>query len=59
MPNPRHEGTPSPLVFDRTQNNQALHVDATAGGGRSFETSRRMYANKCHEMATSAIWKAM
>jgi hypothetical protein len=23
------------LVFDRTQNNQALHVDTAAGGGRS------------------------
>src|SRR6202040_4203586 len=24
----------APLVFDRTQNDQTLHVDATAGGGR-------------------------
>jgi hypothetical protein len=35
----------SPLVFDRTQNNQALHVDAAAGGGRSSAISRRMSAN--------------
>jgi hypothetical protein len=48
----------SPLVFDRTQNNQALHVDATAGGGRSSETSRRISANKILGMTTSAIWKA-
>src|ERR1700730_4885375 len=26
----------SPLVFDRTQNNQALHVDMPAGGGPQF-----------------------
>jgi hypothetical protein len=46
------------LGFDRTQNKQALHVDATAGGGRSSETSRRISANRILGMATSAIWKA-
>src|ERR1700730_844720 len=35
----------SPLVLDRTQN-KALHVDATAGGGRSSETSRRISAKQ-------------
>jgi len=33
----------------------ALHVDATAGGGRSSETSRRISANRILGMATSAI----
>ena len=28
------------------------------GGGRSSAISRRMSANKCREMATSAIWNA-
>src|SRR2546430_1045619 len=35
----------SPLVFDRTQNKQAHHVDTAAGGGRSSAISRRMSAN--------------
>jgi len=48
----------SPLVFDRTQNKQALHVDTAAGGGRSSATSRRMSANRFLGMATSAIWNA-
>jgi hypothetical protein len=30
-----HPDAPLPWFFDRTQNHQALHVDATAGGGRS------------------------
>ena len=47
----------SPLAFDRTQNNQALHVDATAGGGPSSDTSRRISAKRILGMATSAIWK--
>ena len=47
----------SPLVFDRTQNNQALHVERAASGGRSSAISRRMSANKVLGMATSAIWK--
>jgi hypothetical protein len=51
-------GRTSPLVFDGMQNNQALHVDAAAGGGRSSETSRRISANRILGMATSAIWKA-
>jgi hypothetical protein len=45
----------SPLVFDRTQNNQALHVDTAAGGGRSSAISRRISANRFLGMATSAI----
>jgi hypothetical protein len=48
----------SPLVFDRMQNSQALHVDATAGGGCSFAISRRMLSNKFLGTATSAIWNA-
>jgi hypothetical protein len=48
----------SPLVFDRTQNKQALHVDTAAGGGRSSAISRRMSANRFRGMATSAIWNA-
>ena len=48
----------SPLVFDRTQNKQALHVDTAAGGGRSSAISRRMSANSFRGMATSAIWNA-
>jgi hypothetical protein len=47
----------SPLVFDRTQNNQALHVERAAGGGRSSAISRRMSANKVLGIAASAIWK--
>ena len=35
-------GRTSPLAFDGMQNNQALHVDAAAGGGRSSAISRRM-----------------
>ena len=46
----------SPLVFDRMQNNQALHVDTAARGGRSSAISRRMSANNCLGTATSAIW---
>jgi hypothetical protein len=34
----------SPLVFDRTQNNQALHVETAAG--RSSAIGRRMSANR-------------
>jgi hypothetical protein len=45
-------------VFDRTQNNQALHVDTASGGGRSSVISRRMSANRFRGMAASAIWKA-
>jgi hypothetical protein len=47
----------SPLVFDWTQNNQALHVDTAAGDGRSSAMSRRMSAKRFLGMATSAIWK--
>jgi hypothetical protein len=36
----------SPLVFDRTQNNQALHVDTAAGGGRSSAIIRKMSAKR-------------
>ena len=36
-----------------------FRVGAGSGGGRSSAISRRMSANKCREMATSAIWKAM
>ena len=42
----------SPLVFDRPQTNQALHVDTAAGGGRSSAISRRMSANRFRGMAT-------
>jgi hypothetical protein len=35
LPNLLSSRRTSPLVFDRTQNNQALHVDTAAGGGRS------------------------
>src|ERR1700730_1270379 len=48
----------SPLVFDRTQNNQALRVDTAAGCGRSAAIGRRMSPNKFLGMATSAIWNA-
>jgi orotate phosphoribosyltransferase len=51
-------GRTSQLVFDRTQNNQALHVDAAGGAGRSSEIVRRISANRILGMATSAIWKA-
>jgi len=51
-------GRTSPLAFDRTQNNQALHVETAAGGGGSSAISRRMSANRFREMATSAIWNA-
>src|ERR1700730_2286109 len=39
----------SPLVFDRTHNNQALHVETAAGGGRSSAISRRMWANRSRD----------
>jgi hypothetical protein len=39
----------SPLVFDGMQNNQALHVVAAAGGGRSSAISRRMSANRSRD----------
>jgi hypothetical protein len=48
----------SPLVFDWTQNNQALHVDTTAGGGRSSAISRRMSPNRFRGIETSDIWNA-
>jgi hypothetical protein len=40
----------SPLVFDRTQNNQAFHVDTAAGGGRSSASRRRMSANTANSL---------
>src|ERR1700730_7212882 len=49
----------SPLVFTRTHDNRTPYAGAGSGGGRSSAISRRMSANKCREMATSAIWKAM
>jgi hypothetical protein len=52
-------GRTSPLVFTRTHDNRMPYAGAGSGGGRSSAISRRMSANKCREMATSAIWKAM
>jgi hypothetical protein len=47
-------GQAGDISAHRTQNIRALHVGAAAGGGRSSAISRRISANKCREMATSA-----
>jgi hypothetical protein len=52
-------GRTSPLVFARTHDNRTPYAGAGSGGGaRSSTISRRMSANKCREIATSAIWNA-
>ena len=46
-------GRTSPLVFARTHDNRTPYAGVGSGGSA---ISRRMSANKCREIATSAIW---
>jgi IS30 family transposase len=46
------------LVFDRTQNNRALHVNAAAGAGRSSEISRPVPASKSSSASGSLSLRA-
>ena len=55
----RHLDAILPCVGLEMRDMQTPYAVDIAGGGRSSAISRKMSANKCREMATSAIWKAM
>jgi hypothetical protein len=48
----------SPMVIAGTHDDRMPHVGAKSVGGRSFTTSRAMWANRVLGMGTSANWKA-
>src|ERR1700730_16421269 len=58
MPNFLSSRRTSPMVCSGRMENRTPYAVGVMGGGRSSAISRRMSANKCREMATSAIWNA-
>src|ERR1700730_11887286 len=58
MPNFLSLRRTAPMVCSERMENRPPYAVDVMGGGLSSAISRRMSANKCREMATSAIWNA-